>query len=131
MYTKYMYQPCMIFGVFMNVEEILNLDCSNGTDELVEELANIKPLKKVFLREGEIKIEYIEKVIRIIDKKYNFGIRSLVPDCGSNKNSIVWRAAILDYKTINVMKQIFGLTLYEVMAKVAIYMYYKSIDREV
>lgn len=115
----------------MNVEEILNLDCSNGTDELVEELANIKPLKKVFLREGEIKIEYIEKVIRIIDKKYNFGIRSLVPDCGSNKNSIVWRAAILDYKTINVMKQIFGLTLYEVMAKIAIYMYYKSNNMEV
>ena len=131
MYTKYMYQPCVIFGVFMNVEEILNLDCSDGTDELVEELANIKPLKKVFLREGEIKIEYIEKVIRIIDKKYNLGIRSLVPDCGSNKNNIVWRAAILDYKTINVMKQIFGLTLYEVMAKVAIYMYYKSNNREV
>lgn len=131
MYTKYMYQPCVIFGVFMNVEEILNLDCSDGTDKLVEELANIKPLKKVFLREGEIKIEYIEKVIRIIDKKYNFGIRNLVPDCGSNKNSIIWRAAILDYKTINVMKQIFGLTLYEVMAKVAIYMYYKSNNREV
>ena len=131
MYTKYMYQPCVIFGVFMNVEEILNLDCSDGTDKLVEELANIKPLKKVFLREGEIKIEYIEKVIRIIDKKYNFGIRNLVPDCGSNKNNIIWRAAILDYKTINVMKQIFGLTLYEVMAKAAIYMYYKSNNREV
>ena len=131
MYTKYMYQPCVIFGVFMNVEEILNLDCSDGTDRLVEELANIKPLKKVFLREGEIKIEYIERVIRIIDKKYNFGIRNLVPDCGSNKDSIIWRAAILDYKTINVMKQIFGLTLYEVMAKVAIYMYYKSNNREV
>lgn len=131
MYRLYMYQPCVIFGVFMNVEEILNLDCSDGTDELIEELTNIKPLRKVFLREGEIKIEYIEKVIRIIDKKYNFGIRNLVPDCGSNKNNIVWRATILDYKTINVMKQIFGLTLYEVMSKVAIYMYYKSIDREV
>lgn len=126
-----MYQPCVIFGVFMNVEEILNLDCSDGTDKLVEELANIKPLKKVFFREGEIKIEYIEKVIRIIDKKYNFGIRNLVPDCGSNKNNIIWRAAILDYKTINVMKHIFGLTLYEVMAKVAIYMYYKSNNMEV
>lgn len=131
MYRLYMYQPCVIFGVFMNIEEILNLDCSDGTDELVEELTNIKPLRKVFLREGEIKIEYIEKVIRIIDKKYNFGIRGLVPDCGSNKNNIVWRATILNYKTIDVMKQIFGLTLYEVMAKVAIYMYYKSIDREV
>lgn len=131
MYRLYMYQPCVIFGVFMNIEEILNLDCSDGTDELVEELTNIKPLRKVFLREGEIKIEYIEKVIRIIDKKYNFGIRSLVPDCGSNKNNIVWRATILNYKTIDVMKNIFGLTLYEVMSKVAIYMYYKSIDREV
>lgn len=131
MYRLYMYQPCVIFGVFMNIEEILNLDCSDGTDELVEELTNIKPLRKVFIREGEIKIEYIEKVIRIIDKKYNFGIRSLVPDCGSNKNNIVWRATILNYKTIDVMKNIFGLTLYEVMSKVAIYMYYKSIDREV
>ena len=131
MYRLYTYQPCVIFGVFMNIEEILNLDCSDGTDELVEELTNIKPLRKVFLREGEIKIEYIEKVIRIIDKKYNFGIRSLVPDCGSNKNNIVWRATILNYKTIDVMKNIFGLTLYEVMSKVAIYMYYKSIDREV
>ena len=102
-----MYQPCVIFGVFMNIEEILNLDCSDGTDELIEELTNIKPLRKVFLREGEIKIEYIEKVIRIIDKKYNFGIRGLVPDCGSNSNNIVWRATILDYKSINIMKHIF------------------------
>ena len=115
----------------MNIEEILNLDCSDGTDELIEELTNIKPLRKALLREGDIKIEYIEKVIRLIDKKYNFGIRSLVPDCGSNSNNIVWRATILDYKSINIMKHIFGLTLYEVMAKVAIYMYYKSKHREV
>lgn len=115
----------------MNIEEILNLDCSDGTDELIEELTNIKPLRKAFLREGDIKIEYIEKVIRLIDKKYNFGIRSLVPDCGSNNNNIVWRATILDYKSIKIMKHIFGLTLYEVMAKVAIYMYYKSKHREV
>ena len=126
-----MYQPCVIFGVFMNIEEILNLDCSDGLDELIEELTNIKPLRKVFLREGDIELKYIEKVIRIIDKKYNFGIRSLVPDCGSNNNNIIWRATILDYKTIDIMKQIFGLTLYEVMAKVAIYMYYKSNNREV
>lgn len=131
MYRLYMYQPCVIFGVFMNIEEILNLDCSNGLDELIEELTNIKPLRKVFLREGEIKIEYIEKVIRIIDKKYKFGIRSLVPDCGSNNSNIIWRATILDYKSINIMKHIFGLTLYEVMAKIAIYMYYKSNNREV
>lgn len=115
----------------MNIEEIINLDCSDGTDELIEELTNIKPLRKVFLREGDIELKYIEKVIRIIDKKYCFGIRSLVPDCGSNNSSIVWRATILDYKTIDIMKQIFGLTLYEVMAKVAIYMYYKSKHKEV
>ncbi len=131
MYRIYIYQPCVIFGVFMNIEEILNLDCSDGLDELIEELTNIKPLRKVFLREGEIELKYIEKVIRIIDKKYCFGIRNIVPDCGANSSNIIWRATILDYKTINVMKQIFGFTLYEVMAKVAIYMYYKSNSKEV
>ena len=114
----------------MNIEEILNLDCSNDMDVLFEELTNIKPLRKVFLKEGDIELKYIEKVIRIIDQKYCFGIRSLVPDCGSNDRSIVWRATILDYKSIEIMKHIFGLTLYEVMAKVAIYMYYKSKHKE-
>lgn len=111
----------------INIEELINLDCtdSDNLDILIESLSKIKPLRKVYKNTGEIPLEYIERVIMIIDKKYNFGIRSISPDCNASINHIIWRSTVLNYKTIDIMKQIYGCTIYEVAAKTALYMYYK------
>ena len=114
----------------INIEEMINLDCtdSDNLDILIESLSKIKPLSKVYKKTGEIPLEYLEKVIMIIDKKYNFGIRGISPDCNSSINHIIWRSTILNYKTIGIMKQIYGCTIYEVVAKTALYMFYKKGD---
>ena len=109
-----------------NIKAILHLDCTEkqNIDRLISELGKLKPFKKVYSETGEIPIEYLEKLIKLIDVKYQFGIRNITPDCNSNKDKIIWRATILRYKDICVIGQIFGISMYEVLCKTALFMFY-------
>lgn len=110
----------------MKTRDILNLDYRNEESKRIiqEVLRQIKPLSR-FSEESEIPFEYIEKAIVVMSKKYCMRVRDFVPDVWSNKNEIVWRATILDETELNIIGIVYGLSLYETFAKVAIQMYAK------
>ena len=111
----------------MTMNQILNLDCSKDTEKernkvIQKYLREIKPLSKHKVIE-DVPLYKIEKVITILSKKYNMRIREFTPDVWSNDGETIWRAILIDDRNINQAGVIYGLSLYEVFAKTAIYMY--------
>lgn len=109
-------------GDEMTINQLLNLDYSEPENrEVIQEcLKKIKPLSKY---EDDVPFEKIEKLIVVLSKKYNFRIREFVPDVWSNDDFPIWRATLIDDRNLNTAGIIYGLSVYEVFAKVAIYMY--------
>lgn len=103
--------------------EILDLDCREAeSNEIIQErLKKIKPLAK-YKGVEDVPIYKIEKVISVLSKNYNMRISNLVPDVWSNESETIWRSTIIDDRTLK-MSVIYGLSLYEILAKTAIYMY--------
>lgn len=108
----------------MTIKQILDLDCREAESNVIiqEHLKKIKPLAK-YKGVEDVPIYKIEKVISVLSKKYNMRIREFVPDIWSNENEIVWRAIIVDDRDIYEAGNVYGLSLYEVFAKIAIIMY--------
>ena len=108
----------------MTMNQILNLDCrEDGSDEVIQKyLKKIKPLSKYKATE-DVPFCKVERVITVLSKKYNMRIREFVPDVWSNNEETIWRAVLIDDRNLNQAGVIFGLSLYEVFAKTAIYMY--------
>lgn len=106
----------------MTLKDLLNLDCRKDKNkELIQTyLKTIKPLSKI---NGDVPFDKVEKVIVILSKKYNVRIRDFVPDVWSNDEETIWRATLVDEKNLIMKQDIYGLSLYEVFAKTAIYMY--------
>lgn len=110
----------------MKTDQILNLDCRNEENKKIIQkvLRKIKPLSK-YSDENEVPMQAIEKVIMIISNKYFLRIAQIYADTRANDEAIVWRAVI--YKNeICIMQMIYGLSMYELLAKCAIYMYAES-----
>lgn len=109
----------------MTINQILNLDCTReGSCEVIfEYLKKIKPLSK-YRDIDDIPFYMIEKVVGKLSKKYNMKVRSIVPDIYSNDKEMLWIAYVMDDRTLKQLEIIYGLSLHEVLAKVAIYMYF-------
>lgn len=107
----------------MTIKWVINLDCREEENWgiLQKYLKKIKPLSK-YKDIEDVPIYKIEKVITILLKKYNIRIRDIVPDVWSGDIPI-WRCAIIYDKTLRQLVTVYGLSLYEVLAKAAIYMY--------
>lgn len=110
----------------MTMEQIINLDCRKDTEEernkvIQQYLRKIKPLAKYKI--DNVPFGKIEKVITVLSKKYNMRIREIVPDVWANDEETIWRAILVDDRNLNQVGIIYGLSLYEVFAKMAIYMY--------
>lgn len=108
----------------MTTKEVMNLDYrKEENQEIIQKvLRQIKPLSR-YSDEDEIPFEAIEKAIVVMSKKYNMRVREFTPDVWSNDDHTIWRAILINeinYKTIDT---VFGITLYEVFAKVAIRLY--------
>lgn len=108
----------------MTINEILNLDYrEDGNIEIIQKyLKKIKPLAK-YKDIEEVPIYKVEKVITVLSKKYNMRIREFVPDVWANDSETIWRATLIDDRNLNIAGVIYGLSLYEVLTKTAIYMY--------
>lgn len=106
----------------MTVNQVLQLDCreEENWDIIQEELKKIKPLSKC---QGNVPFEKIEKLITVISKKYDMSIKEFTPDVWSNSNGTIWRAIIINNKNLKVIEKVYGLSVYEVFAKSAIWMY--------
>lgn len=107
----------------MTMNQLLNLDYrEEECKTLIQRyLKKIKPLSK--WDDCDVPFEKIEKVITVLSKKYNMRIREFVPDVWSNNEETIWRATLIDDRNLNQAGIIYGLSLYEVLAKTAIYMY--------
>ena len=108
----------------MTMDDIVNLDCrKEGNNEIIQKyLKKIKPLAKYKGIEN-VPIYKIEKVIVVLSKKYNVRVREFAPDFWSNDEEVIWRAILVDDRDLKQVDIVFGLSLYEVVAKTAIYMY--------
>lgn len=108
----------------MTTKEVMNLDCRKEENRKIIQkvLRQIKPLSK-YSDENDIPFEAIEKAVVVMVKKYSMRIKEFSPDVFSNENNLIWSATIvndINFKTIDV---VYGITLYEVFAKVAIRLY--------
>lgn len=108
----------------MTTNQVIQLDCreQENRETIQRVLRQIKPLSKCS-EEFDVPFEKVEKAIVVMSKKYNIRVRDFVPDVWSNKDNTIWRATIIDDTTLQTISLVYGLTLYEVFAKVAIVMY--------
>lgn len=108
----------------MTTNQVIQLDCTKQENqEIIQNvLRKIKPLSKC--PEGlDVPFGKIEKAIVVMSKKYSMRVRDFVPDVWSNNSNTIWRATVIDDTTLQTISLVYGLTLYEVFAKVAIVMY--------
>lgn len=105
----------------MTTKEVMNLDCRNEKGRVIIQkvLRQIKPLSK-YSDESDIPLDAIEKAINVMCKKYIVSVRELVPDAFSNHEHTIWRATLINDKNLKVIESVYGISLYEVLAKVAI-----------
>jgi len=107
----------------MTTNQVLQLDCREKENAKIIQkvLKQIKPLSK-YSDENEIPFWAIEKAITVMSKKYNMRVRDFAPDVWANKNETIWRATVIDETNLSTIS-VYGISLYEVFAKVAVQMY--------
>ena len=108
----------------MTTKQVINLDCrEEKNQEIIQKvLRQIKPLSK-YSDECDIPFSALEKVITIMCKKYMMRLNQLVPDVWSNEGHTIWRAWLINDSNLKTIDDVYGITLYEVFAKVAIRLY--------
>lgn len=108
----------------MTTKEIMNLDCRNEKSRatIQKVLRQIKPLSK-YSDESDIPLDAIEKAISVMCKKYIMNVRDLTPDVFGNHEHTIWRATIVNDKNFKVIENVYGVSLYETLAKIAIRLY--------
>ena len=108
----------------MTTKEIMNLDCRKEKDrEIIQKvLRQIKPLSK-YSDECNVPLDAIEKAITVMCKKYIVSVKEFSPDMFSNNDYTIWRATLINDKTLKVIENVYGISLYETFAKIAIRLY--------
>lgn len=107
----------------MKTSEILELDYREEKSKSIIQkvLRKIKPLSK-YSDDEDIPLDAIENVIRIMSYKYRYRVQLSEDVYASNRYGI-WQSFIVvdDYTAIKC----YGISIYEALAKTAIYMYSK------
>lgn len=108
----------------MTTKDIMNLDYTDEKSKRIIQkvLKQIKPLSK-YSDEEYIPLEYIEKAIKVMSSKYQVRVRSIWPDIWSNEKSNIWRAEVVNDSNLDNIGYAYGISIYELFAKVAILMY--------
>jgi hypothetical protein len=108
----------------MTTKELLNLDYRNKQNKQIiqKALLRIKPLSK-FSDEGHVPFEAIEKLLHLIGSKYKVWIKDITLDSQSGDDYDVSRAHIINEDNLETMEVIFGMCMYELFAKVAIFLW--------
>ena len=112
----------------MKTEDILNLDCRKSENKKTIEkyLLKVKPVKKLYDKEGELTIELLEKAMHGIISHYDFSIavQGIRPHYDGEK---------FIYYVVDVLRDakgertwcgcVYGVTMWEVVAKIIIKIY--------
>ena len=112
----------------MKTEDILNLDCRKPENKKTIEkyLLKVKPVKKLYDKEGELTIELLEKAMHGIILHYDFSIavQGIRPHYDGEK---------FIYYVVDVLRDakgertwcgcVYGVTMWEVVAKIIIKIY--------
>ena len=108
----------------MTTNQIINLNYKKKENqEIIQKvLRQIKPLSK-YSDEYEIPFSALEKAITVMCKKYQMRIRDFTPDVWSNNEHTIWRATLINETNLETIDMVYGITLYEVLAKSAIRLY--------
>lgn len=108
----------------MTTKQIINLDYrKEENQEIIQRvLRKIKPLSR-YSEEYDVPFEAIMKAITVMCKKYCMQVRDITPDFWSNNDHIIWRATLINETNYKTIERVYGISLYEVFAKVAIQLY--------
>lgn len=113
----------------MTTKELLGLDGRMEKNQAIlqKALSQIKPLAKY---SGEVPQWAIEKVLHNMCYKYQFWVREIAQDPWSNSEFDIWRATVVEDKAKGESAdwngtKIFGASIYEVLAKTAVFVYSK------
>jgi hypothetical protein len=108
----------------MTTKQVINLDYQEEKNkEIIQKvLRQIKPLSR-YSDEEEIPFSALEKAISVMCKKYMMRVNQLVPDVWANDTHTIWRAWLVNDTNLKTIDDVYGITLYEVFAKIAIRLY--------
>lgn len=108
----------------MTTKQILELDCRTEENKKVIQrvLRQIKPLSRYSV-EQPVPLEAIEKAITVMSKKYDMAVREFILDSQSNGKGTIWMANVVGSTDMGTISLVYGLGVYEVLAKVAVCMY--------
>ena len=108
----------------MKTEDILVLDYRlKENKQLIQKaLLKIKPLSK-FSDEKQVPFESLEKLLHLICNRYKVWVRQIVQDPVSSDDGDLWRCEIVDESNLETIKKIYGVCLYELIAKVVIFLW--------
>ena len=108
----------------MTTNQILSLDYREKENKKIIQkvLRKIKPLSR-YSDEEEIPIEALEKAITVMCKKYDIRIKDISPDIWSADKRIIWRACIISDKNLDMRGNVYGISIYEVLAKSTVKLY--------
>lgn len=106
----------------MKTEDILNLDCrKEESKEIIQKaLKKIKPLSKY---SDEVPLEAIEKLIGVLTKKYSIRIQSINLSFVEENGSLYYSCSIKEDDEHQWLGNCYGITIYELLSKVAIKLY--------
>ena len=108
----------------MRVRDILQLDCREEENKEVIQnmLKKIKPFSKY--EDEDVEISKIEKFIGVAVKKYDLYVRDIMfASIVTDNNEILYNLHLYRESDLQIICEIYGCELYELMAKTAIYIY--------
>ena len=108
----------------MRVRDILQLDCREEENKKVIQkmLKKIKPFSKY--EDEDVEISKIEKFIGVATKKYDLYVRDIMfASIVTDNNEILYNLHLYRESDLQIICEIYGCELYELMAKTAIYIY--------
>ena len=107
------------------LKEILDSDfrTEEGKQKIQEILHKIKPLAKC---EDDVPLEKVEKVIGILCRKYNVGIKQINLAAIPNNDADIYKATLCKFNPFEELGIVYGCCVYELYAKVAIMLYDKT-----
>lgn len=108
----------------MKTKDILELDYRRKENKQIiqKALINIKPLSK-FSDEKQIPQESLEKLLHMICSKYKVWVRYISQDPRASEDGDIWRCEIIDESNLHQMVLIYGICIYELIAKIVIFLW--------
>ena len=108
----------------MKTNDILELDYRlKENKQLIQKaLLKIKPLSK-FSGEEQVPQDALEKLLHMICSKYKVWVSKIIQDPVSSEDGDIWRCEIVDENNLRTIKSIYGICIYELIAKIVIFLW--------